>query len=141
MHLTYLGDTEIGEEANIGAGTITCNYDGFQKHRTVIGSRVQIGSDSQLVAPVVVGDDAYLATGTTVRKDVPPGALVFNPKPQLHREGWVAARRARENQSKVESRKSKAKTATSALPHPARRSTSTAAARRSTSGGTKRRRR
>jgi bifunctional UDP-N-acetylglucosamine pyrophosphorylase/glucosamine-1-phosphate N-acetyltransferase len=95
MHLAYLGDTEIGEEANIGAGTITCNYDGFQKHRTVIGSRVQVGSDSQLVAPVTVGDDAYLATGTTVRKDVPPGALVFNPKPQLHREGWVKARRAR----------------------------------------------
>jgi bifunctional UDP-N-acetylglucosamine pyrophosphorylase/glucosamine-1-phosphate N-acetyltransferase len=110
MHLAYLGDTEIGEEANIGAGTITCNYDGFQKHRTVIGSRVQVGSDSQLVAPVTVGDDAYLATGTTVRKDVPPGALVFNPKPQLHRKGWVAARRARENESKVESRKSKAKT-------------------------------
>jgi len=95
MHLAYLGDTEIGEEANIGAGTITCNYDGFQKHRTVIGSRVQVGSDSQLVAPVVVGDDAYLATGTTVRKNVPPGALVFNPRRQLHREGWVAARRAR----------------------------------------------
>jgi bifunctional UDP-N-acetylglucosamine pyrophosphorylase/glucosamine-1-phosphate N-acetyltransferase len=95
MHLAYLGDTEIGEETNIGAGTITCNYDGFQKHRTVIGSRVQVGSDSQLVAPVVVGDDAYLATGTTVRKDVPPGALVFNPRRQLHREGWVAGRRAR----------------------------------------------
>jgi len=112
MHLAYLGDAEIGEEANIGAGTITCNYDGFQKHRTVIGSRVQVGSDSQLIAPVIVGDDAYLATGTTVRKDVPPGALVFNPRPQLHREGWVAARRAREaagrtEESKVQGPKSK----------------------------------
>lgn len=95
MHLAYLGDADIGEDANIGAGTITCNYDGFEKHRTVIGSRVQVGSDSQLVAPVTVGDDAYLATGTTVRKDVPPGALVFNPKPQIDRPGWVAARRAR----------------------------------------------
>jgi bifunctional UDP-N-acetylglucosamine pyrophosphorylase/glucosamine-1-phosphate N-acetyltransferase len=111
MHLAYLGDTEIGEEANIGAGTITCNYDGFQKYRTVIGNRVQVGSDSQLVAPVTVGDDAYLATGTTVRKDVPPGALVFNPKPQLHREGWVAARQAREavgkEKPKVQGPKSK----------------------------------
>ncbi len=96
MHLAYLGDADIGADANIGAGTITCNYDGFHKNRTVIGDRVQVGSDSQLVAPVTVGDDAYLATGTTVRKDVPPGALVFNPKPQLHREGWVAARRTRE---------------------------------------------
>jgi bifunctional UDP-N-acetylglucosamine pyrophosphorylase/glucosamine-1-phosphate N-acetyltransferase len=141
MHLAYLGDTEIGEETNIGAGTITCNYDGFQKHRTVIGSRVQVGSDSQLVAPVTVGDDAYLATGTTVRKDVPPGALVFNPRPQLQRDGWVAARRARENRLKVESRKSKAKTTKKALPRPARRSTSAAAARRSASGGRKRPRR
>jgi bifunctional UDP-N-acetylglucosamine pyrophosphorylase/glucosamine-1-phosphate N-acetyltransferase len=96
MHHAYLGDTEIGADANIGAGTITCNYDGFRKHRTVIGNRVQVGSDSQLVAPVTVGDDAYVATGTTVRKDVPPGALVFNSKTDLQRPGWVAARRARE---------------------------------------------
>jgi len=96
MHLAYLGDAEIGEDTNIGAGTITCNYDGFRKHRTVIGKRVQVGTDSQLIAPVSVGDDAYVATGTTVRKDVPPGALVFNPKPQMERPGWVAARRARE---------------------------------------------
>jgi bifunctional UDP-N-acetylglucosamine pyrophosphorylase/glucosamine-1-phosphate N-acetyltransferase len=96
MHHAYLGDTEIGADANIGAGTITCNYDGFRKSRTIIGHRVQVGSDSQLVAPVTIGDDAYVATGTTVRKDVPPGALVFNPKPQLERAGWVAARRERE---------------------------------------------
>ncbi len=96
MHLAYLGDAEIGADTNIGAGTITCNYDGFRKQRTVIGNRVQVGSDSQLIAPVTLGDDAYVATGTTVRADVPPGALVFNPKPQLEREGWVAARRQRE---------------------------------------------
>jgi len=96
MHHAYLGDAEIGADANIGAGTITCNYDGFRKHRTVIGDRVQVGSDSQLVAPVTVGDDAYVATGTTVRKDVPPGALVFNSKTDLQRPGWVLVRRARE---------------------------------------------
>ncbi|MCX8073951.1 MAG: bifunctional UDP-N-acetylglucosamine diphosphorylase/glucosamine-1-phosphate N-acetyltransferase GlmU [Candidatus Binatia bacterium] len=95
-HLAYLGDVDVGEETNIGAGTITCNYDGFRKYRTVIGARVQVGSDSQLVAPVAVGDDAYVATGTTVRKDVPAGALVYNPKPQKERLGWVAARRSRE---------------------------------------------
>ena len=96
MHLAYLGDTEIGEETNIGAGTITCNYDGFRKSRTIIGARVQVGSDSQLVAPVRLGDDAYVATGTTVRKDVPAGALVFTVKREMVRPGWVAARRARE---------------------------------------------
>ncbi|OFV89055.1 MAG: UDP-N-acetylglucosamine diphosphorylase/glucosamine-1-phosphate N-acetyltransferase [Acidobacteria bacterium RBG_16_68_9] len=95
-HLAYLGDVEIGSDTNIGAGTITCNYDGFRKHRTVIGSRVQVGSDSQLVAPVTVADDAYVATGTTVRQNVPAGALVFNSKQDIHRPGWVAARRARE---------------------------------------------
>jgi len=98
-HLAYLGDVEIGSETNVGAGTITCNYDGFRKYRTTIGSRVMIGSDSQLVAPVVIGDDAYVASGTTVRKDVPPGALVFNAKKQVTREGWVAARRAREREA------------------------------------------
>jgi bifunctional UDP-N-acetylglucosamine pyrophosphorylase/glucosamine-1-phosphate N-acetyltransferase len=101
MHLAYLGDADIGEGTNVGAGTITCNYDGFQKRRTVIGKRVQVGSDSQLVAPVTVGDDAYIATATTVRKDVPAGALVFNVKPERHRAGWVAARRAREAQGET----------------------------------------
>jgi bifunctional UDP-N-acetylglucosamine pyrophosphorylase / glucosamine-1-phosphate N-acetyltransferase len=94
-HLAYLGDATIGRETNIGAGTITCNYDGFEKHPTLIGDRVQVGSDSQLVAPVTIGDDAYVATGTTVRHDVAPGALAFNPKPDQRREGWVASFRAR----------------------------------------------
>ena len=94
-HLAYLGDAEIGSDANIGAGTITCNYDGFAKHRTVIGDRVQVGSDTTLVAPVTIGDDAYIATATTVRRDVPAGALVFNPREQQDRPGWVAAFRAR----------------------------------------------
>jgi bifunctional UDP-N-acetylglucosamine pyrophosphorylase/glucosamine-1-phosphate N-acetyltransferase len=94
-HLAYLGDAEIGAETNIGAGTITCNYDGFVKSKTTIGQRVQVGSDSQLIAPITIGDDAYISTGTTVRKDVPAGALVFNPKPQIDREGWVASKRKR----------------------------------------------
>ncbi len=94
-HLAYLGDATIGSAVNIGAGTITSNYDGFAKPRTVIGDRVQIGSDSQLVAPVTVGDDAYVATGTTLRHDVEPGALAFNPKPDQRRAGWVEAFRQR----------------------------------------------
>jgi len=99
-HLAYIGDATIGKETNIGAGTITCNYDGFLKHPTTIGDRVQIGSDSQLVAPVTIGDDAYVATGTTVRHDVEPGALAFNPKPDQRRAGWVAPFRERKEREK-----------------------------------------
>jgi bifunctional UDP-N-acetylglucosamine pyrophosphorylase/glucosamine-1-phosphate N-acetyltransferase len=98
-HLAYLGDVEIGSETNIGAGTITCNYDGFRKHRTVIGDRVQVGSDCQLVAPVTVGNDVYVASGTTVRRNAPDGVLVFNAREERQREGWVAARRARNGSS------------------------------------------
>jgi bifunctional UDP-N-acetylglucosamine pyrophosphorylase/glucosamine-1-phosphate N-acetyltransferase len=94
-HITYLGDAEIGAGTNIGAGTVICNYDGFAKHRTVIGNRVQVGSDTTLVAPVTIGDDVYVATATTVRTDVAPGVLVFNPRTQEERPGWVAAFRAR----------------------------------------------
>jgi len=93
-HLAYLGDCEIGPDTNVGAGTITCNYDGFTKHRTTIGARVQIGSDTQLVAPVSVGDDAYVGAGTTVTRDVPPGTLVVSRVPQRHVAGWVARKRA-----------------------------------------------
>lgn len=94
-HLTYLGDCEIGEATNVGAGTITCNYDGFAKHRTMIGNRVQIGSDTQLVAPVSVGDDAYVGAGTTVTRDVPPGHLVVSRVPQRMIPGWTERRRGR----------------------------------------------
>jgi bifunctional UDP-N-acetylglucosamine pyrophosphorylase/glucosamine-1-phosphate N-acetyltransferase len=94
-HLTYLGDCEVGGDTNVGAGTITCNYDGFRKHRTTIGARVQIGSDTQLVAPVSVGDDAYVGAGTTVTRDVPPGALVVSRVPQRVVPGWTARKRAR----------------------------------------------
>jgi bifunctional UDP-N-acetylglucosamine pyrophosphorylase/glucosamine-1-phosphate N-acetyltransferase len=100
-HLTYLGDCEIGSGTNVGAGTITCNYDGFAKHRTVIGDRVQIGSDTQLVAPVTVGDDAYVGAGTTVTSDVPAGHLVVSRVPQRMIAGWVERRRARSAAAKV----------------------------------------
>lgn len=95
-HLAYIGDSEIGRDTNIGAGTITCNYDGFRKHRTKIGDRVQVGSDTTLVAPITIHDDVYIATATTVRHEVPAGALVFNTRREEIREGWTAAKRAKE---------------------------------------------
>ncbi len=94
-HLAYVGDATVGRDVNIGAGTITCNYDGFAKHPTEIGDRVQIGSDTQLVAPVRLGHDCYVAAGSTVVRDVEAGALVYNDKPQKVRRGWVAAFRKR----------------------------------------------
>lgn len=99
-HLAYLGDCTVGRDTNIGAGTITCNYDGFRKYRTTIGDRVQVGSDSTLVAPVTIGDDAYVATATTVRHDVPAGALVFNERKERVRPGWTAEKRRRMRDSR-----------------------------------------
>ena len=87
-HLAYVGDTSVGADVNIGAGTITCNYDGASKHRTVIEDDVHIGSDTQLVAPVTVGRGATIGAGTTVWKDVPPGTLALNEKTQVARQGW-----------------------------------------------------
>ena len=95
-HLTYLGDAEIGEGTNIGAGVITCNYDGAQKHMTKIGKCVFVGSDSTLVAPVTVEDGAYVGAGSCITKDVPAGALAVGRAHQVTREGWVAARRVRQ---------------------------------------------
>jgi bifunctional UDP-N-acetylglucosamine pyrophosphorylase / glucosamine-1-phosphate N-acetyltransferase len=92
-HLTYLGDVTIGRDTNIGAGTITCNYDGFNKYKTTIGDRVQVGSDTTLVAPISLGDDVYVATASTVRHDVPAGALVYNDREERVREGWTAEKR------------------------------------------------
>jgi bifunctional UDP-N-acetylglucosamine pyrophosphorylase/glucosamine-1-phosphate N-acetyltransferase len=92
-HLTYLGDVTIGRDANIGAGTIVCNYDGFKKYRTKIGDRVQVGSDSTLVAPISLGDDVYVATATTLRHDIPAGALAFNERQERVREGWTEQKR------------------------------------------------
>ncbi len=87
-HLTYLGDAEIGSQVNIGCGTITCNYDGVNKHKTVIGDDVFIGSDVQLVAPVTIGRNSLVAAGTTVTVDVPPDSLALSRVPQINKEGW-----------------------------------------------------
>ena len=92
-HLSYLGDATIGAGVNIGAGTITCNYDGVNKNRTVIGDGAFIGSDSQLVAPVTIGDGAYVAAGSSIVKDVPPGALGIARSRQANIEGWVQKKR------------------------------------------------
>jgi bifunctional UDP-N-acetylglucosamine pyrophosphorylase/glucosamine-1-phosphate N-acetyltransferase len=89
MHLAYLGDTTIGEKVNIGAGTITCNYDGVNKHPTVIEDGAFIGSDTQLIAPVTVGKGAYVGTGTTIRENVPSGSLAVSAGKQRNIEGWV----------------------------------------------------
>jgi bifunctional UDP-N-acetylglucosamine pyrophosphorylase/glucosamine-1-phosphate N-acetyltransferase len=94
-HLAYLGDGVIGANANIGAGTIFCNYDGFQKHTTTIGAGAFIGSDSQLVAPVSVGDGAYVGTGTCVTMDVPAEALAISRVKQVNKEGYATKLRAR----------------------------------------------
>ncbi len=87
-HLSYLGDSEIGERVNIGAGTITCNYDGANKHRTVIGDGAFIGSDTQLVAPVTVGPDATIGAGSTITRDAPAGQLTVSRAKQVSLPGW-----------------------------------------------------
>ncbi len=92
-HLSYIGDATIGEETNIGAASITVNYDGVNKHRTVIGSYARTGADNMFVAPVRVGDGAYTGAGTVVRRDVPPGALGVTTGNQRNIEGWTASRR------------------------------------------------
>jgi bifunctional UDP-N-acetylglucosamine pyrophosphorylase/glucosamine-1-phosphate N-acetyltransferase len=96
-HLTYLGDTEIGERTNVGAGVITCNYDGFQKHKTTIGRDVFVGSDVQLVAPVTVGDGAIIAAGTTVTDEVPKDALALSRVPQKNLPEGGSKYRARKS--------------------------------------------
>jgi bifunctional UDP-N-acetylglucosamine pyrophosphorylase / glucosamine-1-phosphate N-acetyltransferase len=88
-HLSYVGDADVGAGVNIGAGTITCNYDGANKHRTVIGDNVFVGSDTQFVAPVRVGRGVTIAAGTTVWKDVTDDMLVLNGKTQVEKAGYV----------------------------------------------------
>jgi bifunctional UDP-N-acetylglucosamine pyrophosphorylase / glucosamine-1-phosphate N-acetyltransferase len=111
-HLTYLGDAKIGAKSNIGAGTITCNYDGFHKHPTTIGNRVFIGSDAALVAPVRVGDGAYVAAGSTITDNVPAEALGIARGRQVNKPGWAAKQRrefAAEAGPKKSSRKSRSR--------------------------------
>jgi bifunctional UDP-N-acetylglucosamine pyrophosphorylase/glucosamine-1-phosphate N-acetyltransferase len=88
-HLTYLGDATVGRDANIGAGTITCNYDGFFKYRTTIGDGAFIGSDSALVAPVRIGRDAYVGSGSVITEDVPDESLAIGRGRQVNKEGWA----------------------------------------------------
>jgi bifunctional UDP-N-acetylglucosamine pyrophosphorylase/glucosamine-1-phosphate N-acetyltransferase len=93
-HLSYVGDATIGRGVNIGAGTITCNYDGARKHATVIGDEVFVGSDVQFIAPVRIGRGAVIAAGATVTRDVPPGALAISRTAQENKPGWTTKRLA-----------------------------------------------
>jgi bifunctional UDP-N-acetylglucosamine pyrophosphorylase / glucosamine-1-phosphate N-acetyltransferase len=95
-HLTYLGDAEVGAGSNIGAGVITCNYDGVNKHTTMIGERVFVGSDSTLVAPITIGDGAYIGAGSCITREVPADALAVGRSRQVTKEGWAAAKRSRQ---------------------------------------------
>jgi bifunctional UDP-N-acetylglucosamine pyrophosphorylase/glucosamine-1-phosphate N-acetyltransferase len=92
-HLSYIGDTRMGTKSNIGAGTITCNYDGFHKHPTIIGNRVFVGSDSTLVAPVRLGDGAYVAAGSAITENVPPDGLGIARGRQVNKPGWASKKR------------------------------------------------
>ena len=100
-HLTYLGDTEVGEKVNVGAGTITCNYDGVSKHKTIIEDGVFVGSDSILIAPVRIGRGAYVAAATTVTEDVPPDSLALGRARQILKEGWAKAKREKAKAQKA----------------------------------------
>jgi bifunctional UDP-N-acetylglucosamine pyrophosphorylase / glucosamine-1-phosphate N-acetyltransferase len=99
-HLTYIGDAHVGAGANIGAGTITCNYDGFDKHHTEIGARAFIGSNSSLIAPVTIGGGAYVGSGSVITSDVAPDALAVARPPQVEKAEWAAKMRARRTRDK-----------------------------------------
>src|SRR5262249_52240494 len=92
-HLTYIGDAKLGKGVNIGAGTITCNYDGVHKHPTTIGNKVFIGSNSVLVAPLKIGEGAYIAAGSAITESVPPNALGLGRSRQTTKAGWAAKKR------------------------------------------------
>ncbi len=96
MHLSYLGDSTIGREVNIGAGTITCNYDGKRKNKTFIGDNAFIGSNTALVAPVSVGKGALIGAGSVITKDVPEDALALGRARQINKLGWAKAKREEE---------------------------------------------
>jgi bifunctional UDP-N-acetylglucosamine pyrophosphorylase/glucosamine-1-phosphate N-acetyltransferase len=101
-HLSYLGDGDVGAGANIGAGTIFCNYDGFLKHRTEIGDKVFVGSNSSLVAPVKIGKGAYIGSGSVITKDVAADALALSRSEQTERPGWAAKFRTMMSRRKAE---------------------------------------
>jgi bifunctional UDP-N-acetylglucosamine pyrophosphorylase / glucosamine-1-phosphate N-acetyltransferase len=115
MHLTYLGDASVGRGSNIGAGTITCNYDGVGKYQTTIGERVFIGSDTALVAPIRVGDGAYVAAGSTLTENVPAEALAVARGRQVNKPGWARKRRLemkREEKSRTRPKRASRRNAT-----------------------------
>ena len=104
MHLTYLGDSEIGERVNIGAGTITCNYDGVKKHQTRIGKNAFVGSNSTLVAPIEIGERSYVAAGSVITHRVPEEALAIGRSRQVSKEGWVKRKRSSSSSGAVDGR-------------------------------------
>jgi bifunctional UDP-N-acetylglucosamine pyrophosphorylase / glucosamine-1-phosphate N-acetyltransferase len=106
-HLTYLGDASVGEKANIGAGTVTCNYDGFFKYKTTIGAGAFIGSDTMLVAPVTIGDGAMTGSGSTITKDVPAGALAVERNDQRNIDNWATRFRTKQQGAKGAAKKDK----------------------------------
>ncbi|MGH7839866.1 MAG: bifunctional UDP-N-acetylglucosamine diphosphorylase/glucosamine-1-phosphate N-acetyltransferase GlmU, partial [Candidatus Binataceae bacterium] len=89
-HLSYLGDATIGRDTNVGCGVITVNYDGYDKHQTRIGDNCMVGCDTQLIAPIAIGNDVYVASGATLVRDVADGALVMSEHPQREKAGWTA---------------------------------------------------
>ena len=106
-HLSYVGDATIGAGSNVGAGTINCNYDGHNKHQTVLGRGVFIGSNSTLVAPLELGDGAYIAAGSTITKQVPADALAFGRSKQVNREDYATLLKNRNEQAKAQRLKEK----------------------------------
>jgi bifunctional UDP-N-acetylglucosamine pyrophosphorylase / glucosamine-1-phosphate N-acetyltransferase len=104
-HLTYIGDASVGAKSNIGAGTITCNYDGFDKHKTEIGANVFVGSNTALVAPVKLGDGVNIAAGSVITRDVPKDALAITRGEQLNKEGWAERYRALKQARKAQTKK------------------------------------
>ena len=100
-HLAYIGDTDVGARANIGAGTIVCSYDGFDKYRSTIGEEAFIGSDTALVSPVTIGKGAYTGTGSVITKDVPDGALGVARGRQVNLEGWADKNREKKLAAKA----------------------------------------
>ena len=101
-HLTYVGDADVGSGVNFGCGTITSNYDGFKKHRTVIGDNAFIGCNTNLIAPVEVGEGAYIAAGTTVTRNVPADSLAVGRAKQENKEGWARHNRAMKARNKTQ---------------------------------------
>jgi len=106
LHLTYLGDATLEENVNVGAGTVTCNYDGEKKHPTLIEKGVFVGSGSMLVAPVRIGKDSYVGAGSTITEDVPPESLALARAPQTNKEGWVRERKRRKESLEQSARSS-----------------------------------